>query len=85
MWKYIKLYETFDKSKSNWFKYNWKTVWWYDKFKHSDWSEIQIRPDWEVVRTKRIWKSDWTWKYPQRYDENWNPTNNHNTWEFIIR
>jgi len=69
--------------KNKWFKYNGRTPWWYDKFKHPDWSEIQIRPNWEVVRVKRVWTSDWKRKYPQRYDENGNPTDKHNTWEFI--
>jgi len=68
-----------------WFKYNWKTPWWYDKFKHPDGSEIQIRPNWEVVRTKKVWTSDWTRKFPQRYNENGKAIDTHNSWEFIIR
>ena len=64
---------------NKWFKYNWRTPWWYDKFKHPDWSEIQIRPNGEVVRVKRVWTSDWSKKYPQRYDENGEPTDKHNT------
>ena len=83
-------WKTFNQAKKNLedngFWYNWKTEYaWYDKFKHSDWSEVQIRPNWEVIRTQRVWTSDGSKKYPQRYDENGNLTKSHNPWEFIIR
>ena len=67
------------------FHYNGRTPDSYDKFHHADWSDIQIIPNGEVIKTRKLWKEDWSWKFPQRYDENGNPTSSHNPGEFILR